>query len=156
MTSRSKVVEVLGSKFEVRKLDPQVGSFILMKMMGLTMRMAAEQADEPPTEKPQEPEEAERPKITGEQHVRALTFAVFSGGIGFDDFKFIQNACLKSVSALNEQTGFYIPVMMDHGKWTPAGTEVEGNVGMLTELVTQVLVFCYADFFESGGLGSKI
>lgn len=152
MNSRSKVVEFSGSKYEVRRLLPDVGSFIFMKMMGLSLRARSadkEQAEERPKDASAEPPTP----ISGETQVRALAFSVFAGGIAFDDFKFIQNACIQSVSKQRVDTGFYMPVMTGDGKYTKDGEDLETNVGLVMNLTTEVLVLCFADFFDNSGPG---
>lgn len=154
MSTRSKVVELNGQKYELRKLAPDVGSFIFMRMMGLSLRSRAaekEQQEELPKSTEPAPEPA---KISGEMQVRALAFSVFAGAIGFDDFKFIQNACIKAVSKQRTDTGMFMPVMNDAGQWTKDGDDIETNVGLAMNLTTEVLILCFADFFESSSLGS--
>lgn len=158
MQARSKVVELKGLSFELRRLLPEVGSFIFMRMMGMNMRMAQENAEraapklERQVELPTETAEPDEP-ISGELRVRALAFSVFAGGIAFDDFKFIQSACLKSVSRKND-AGLYMPIMSDGGVWTGDGKEVRDDVGLVMQLTTEVLIFCFADFFEETSPGT--
>ena len=150
MQSRSKVVELNGKKFELRRLPPEEGSFIFMRILGVSMKMRSDI----PTPKTEEAAgSADLPKATGEMQVKALAFAVFSGGMGFSDFKFIQNACMRVVSLHNE-AGLPMPVMTDDGTWTADGKDLADDVGMVMKLTSEVLVFCFADFFEGGGLGS--
>lgn len=147
MNTRSKVVELGGARFEVRRLPPEVGSFIFMRMMGASMRM-----ESPVENGEKQAEDPGKPKIevTGEMRVRALTFAVFSGNISFDDFKFIQDACMRVVSKMEVNAGqeFPMPIMADNGRWTQNGQEVYESVGLVTQLTAEVLVFCFSDFFN--------
>jgi hypothetical protein len=153
MQVRSKVVEFSGHKFQVRKLLPDTGSFIFMRMLGISMRMSAETKSEenvPKLEPNKKPE-----KVSGEMRVRALSFSVFSGGISFEDFKFIQAQCMKSVAIIDVREGmdFPMPVVADDGTWTPEGLVVMDDVGLVTRLTTEVLVLCFADFFEESSPG---
>lgn len=152
--SRSKVVELSNKKFDIRKLPPEVGSFILMRMMGVSVKMMR---DEPPIkhkEAAPAPTEVKPPeKISGETHVRLTAFTVLSGGVAFEDFTFIQASCMKVISCYNA-AGFAMPIMSDSGEWTKdVGEDVADDVGLVMKLTTEVLVFCFADFFESGSLG---
>lgn len=159
MQARHKVVELSGTRYQIRKLPPEVGSFIFMRMLGVSMRQsqeAAEQAPKPAVTVATSTEIVEAPKLTGEMRVRALAFAVFSGGvISFENFKFIQNACLQSAALLDTRDGveFPMPVMTDTGIYTKEGEELADNVGMVMRLTTEVLIFCFADFFADGGAG---
>jgi hypothetical protein len=153
MQARTKSVEISGKKFELRRLPPEAGSFILMRMMGVNMRDSMLAADTARPGKPATIEAGEPTKIDGETKVRALAFHVFSGGIKYEDFRFIQQACMKCVSQVNSQ-GLPIPVLMDSGEWVPVdGESLDGDVGLVMRLTSDVLVFCFSDFFDSGGTG---
>lgn len=156
MQKRSKIVELFGSKFQVRKLPPDAGSFIFMRMLGLSMRM---QAEEPETSKKEEPEESvdvvPQPQLDGETRVRALVFGVFSNGASFADVKFIQDQCMLSAAIIQERQGvdFPLPIIKKDGTWTPEGEVVADNFALLMQLTTEVLVLCFADFFEASSPG---
>lgn len=160
MQTKSKIVELSGSKYHIRKLPPEEGSFIFMRMLGISMRQAA---DTPAPKQPQQPQQKTEAKelvvetkISGEMRVRALSFAVFSGSaIDFADFKLIQSACLRACAIVVEHAGnpFPMPVVADTGEWTKEGEELSGNVGLVMRLTTEVLIFCFSDFFEDGGAG---
>jgi hypothetical protein len=153
---RVKSLELDGQKFEVRRLPPEVGSFILMRMMGVQMRDSAAKAEAIPAT-PATPAAAtsEQPAqaISGELRVRALSFIVFSGAIAFDDFKFIQQHCMQCVALVKDAAGerFPMPIVSDSGIWTKDGEAIAENVGLVMKLTTEVLILCFADFFEQGG-----
>lgn len=154
--ARSKVVPVSGRDFELRRLPSDMGSYILMRMLGVSMRMAAASMDDTKPKKELSEEEKERiEKTTGEMRVRAIAFGVLSGGASFEEFKLIQNSCLKVTSVIEERSGvpFPLPVMNDDGVWSADGEEVSSDPGLLMKLTIEVLVFCFADFFDGGGLG---
>lgn len=160
MQTRSKVVELSDRKFQIRKLPPEVGSFIFMRMLGISMKSAAAASEAPTStvvaDEPAAAVEEVAPQATGEMRVRALSFAVFSGsGIGFEDFKFIQNSCMRAVSVVDvrSETEFPMPVMTDSGVWTKAGSDLSDDVGLVMRITTEVLVFCFSDFFEGSGIG---
>ena len=151
---RTKQLELSGRKFELRRLPPEVGSFILMRMMGVQMRDQADRETAKPTavaaastEKPVE--------ISGEMRVRALSFIVFSGAIDFADFKFIQQHCMRCVALVTEAAGesFPMPIVSDDGQWTKDGQAVADDVGLVMKLTTEVLILCFSDFFEAGATG---
>lgn len=155
MQTRSKVVELSGRKFHLRKLSPEVGSFILMRMLGVSMQAEAARPTQPDaSQAPRSVEEAPV-DITGEMHVRAITFRVFSGGMGFEDFKFVQDNCMRAVSIVEERAGvdFPMPIMNDSGVWTAEGEFVAEDVGLVMRLTTEVLIFCFAGFFAASGPG---
>ena len=166
MQARTKVVELNKKRYTLRRLPPDVGSFIFMRMMGINMRVAqAEQereqdrASNRPTygskldtvpQKPTVPEV----KPSGEAQIRALSFIVMSGGIPFEDFQFIQRSCLKVVSRIDTMQGqeFPIPIMADSGQW--ADLDIADNISLVMSLTTEVLVHSFADFFDTTTGGS--
>lgn len=153
MSVKNKIVPLGAEKFELRKLPTEVGSFIFMRMLGASMRMAASDKEEAPAST----EESEStPVITGEMRVRALVFSVMSSGMSFEDFKFVQSSCMKVTSVVVDRAGqdFPMPVMTDNGAWTPEGKDLACNPGSVMQLVSAVLVFCFADFFDGASLGS--
>lgn len=160
MQARIKVVELGGKRYQLRRLPPDVGSFIFMRMMGLSMRASQVEAEKaqaqslkaryaskldtkPTPETPKLPE-----KITGEMRVRALTFSVFSGGVSFEDFQFIQRACIQTVGRIDTHSGqeFPMPIMQDTGQW--ADMDVAEDVGLVMQLTTEVLIHSFASFFD--------
>jgi hypothetical protein len=153
--ARTKTTELDGRKFQLRRLPLDTGSFIFMKMLGASLRMSA--AQEPsvkPVAEPTKEELEAMEKTTGAMRVRALSFGVLSNGASFEDFKFIQSACMKVVSVVVERQGeeFPLPVMNDAGAWTPEGEDAV-DVGMAMRLTTEVLIHCFADFFEKSSPG---
>jgi negative regulator of replication initiation len=77
---RTKQVDLKDRKFELRRLSPEVGTFILMRMMGVQMRSEAAQEERAPAKPAAVAEPAVKPpEISGEARVRALSFIVFSG-----------------------------------------------------------------------------
>ncbi len=156
MITRSKVVEFSGYRFRVNRLPPDAGSFIFMRMLGTSMRMNANTVSTSGASKKQtEEEQKELSNITGEMRVRALAFGVFSGSISFEDFKFIQEHCMKVVSIITERAGedFPLPIMDGQGAYTPDGLPVAEDVSLVTKLTTEVLVLCFTDFFEESSPG---
>ncbi len=152
MNTRSKVVELSGHTFQINRLPADAGSFIFMRLLGVSVRM---QANEPErADKKESTETLEQARITGEMRVRAMTFSVFSGGIAFDEYRFIQRACMESTYIVQQRAGasFPLPIMAD-GRWTADGAAVESNVGLVMKLTTEVLVFCFSDFFDESAPG---
>jgi hypothetical protein len=152
MQVRSKQLENIGGhNFLMRRLEPEVGSFIFMRLMGVQMRTAASASVE---EKPVDPDQ-EVAKPTGAEMVRSLAFMVLSGGgVTFDEFKFVQRSCMECLGINVERGGqiFPMPLITADGKWTPEG-RVAADEGLLMKLMMEVLVFCFADFFDGSGHG---
>jgi hypothetical protein len=158
MNVRTKQVDIASRRFELRRLPPEVGSFILFRLMGASMRMSAERPA--PTKKADAADEASTDEaiknMTGADRIRALAFAVFSGGMSFDDFKFVQQSCMRAAAVLVERGGqaFPMPLMLDNGDWTPDAEELSGEPGTVNNLVMEVLIHSLASFFETSGQSS--
>lgn len=153
--TRSKVVPVEGHKFQVRRLPSNVGSFILMRMLGASMRL---RQDDPPkklTEEEDKKLQESIEDISPEERVRALSFVLFSGGMSLEDFTLLQNSCMKCLSliVMRSDQEFPVPIMNDAGAWTPEGLPFSTNFSMLTQLTQEVLILCFADFFAKRGPG---
>ena len=153
---RTKVIPLSGKKFELRRLPPEVGSYIFIRMLGARMRMQQATAEAAPT-KPVDTTAPPAPPPSGEDLVKALSFVVFSSAASFDEFKFMQSSCMKVTSLIENREGmdFPMPLMSDDGQWTRGvGETVSLDVGLLTTLASEVLVLCFADFFEDRVPGS--
>jgi hypothetical protein len=164
MNARSKVVDLDGTKFHVRKLTPDVGSFILMRMLGLSMQAARVEAEKHP-EKTGREYEAPRPveakpevKVSGEDRTRALVFSIMSSGISFEEFSVVQKAWMQAVTVPYVVDGIDMPmpVMSHDGAWTKHGEGLANDVALVMRLTSEVLVFCFASFFEPSGPGLTI
>lgn len=145
---RTKLIPLSGKKFELRRLPPEVGSYIFIRMLGARMRMQQATAEAAPTK----PIDTTATPPSGEDLVKALSFVVFSSAASFDEFKFMQSSCMKVTSLIENREGmdFPMPLMSDDGQWTRGvGDTVSLDVGLLTTLASEVLVLCFADFFES-------
>jgi hypothetical protein len=159
MQARLKVVELGGKRYQLRRLPPDVGSFVFMRMMGLSIRASQAEAEKAPTKQyasklDTKPTEQKLPeKVTGEMRVRALAFSVFSGGVSFEDFQFIQTACIKAVGRIDTAQGvdFPIPIMQDSGQW--ADLDIADNVGLVMQLTTEVLIHSFSSFFDETSAG---
>jgi hypothetical protein len=55
-----------------------------------------------------------------------------------------------SIVKVAEGEAFPMPIMSDAGEWTKDGQAVVDDVQLLMNLTTEVLVICFADFFEQG------
>lgn len=156
MQARSKVVTLLEREFQLRKLPSDVGSFILMRMIGASMRMRSAEPPEKLTEEQEAKMKEATDKITGEDRVRSLIFILFSSSMDFADFKLIQNNCLRCVSLIEERDGqkLPIPIMNDDGVWTP-GQNIDSDFSLISKLTSEVLVLCFSDFFDKSGSGMQ-
>lgn len=144
MKTKTKEIQIGDNSFQLRKLDPEAGSFILMRMIGaLQSGVAASTGEANATPTGEVP--------SGEDMVRAVAFGAFFRGLDFEMYRFVQKHCLACVSVLKGDAP--IPIVSDGGAWV--ATEVDsGDVAAIMRLTVEVLVFNFADFFDQGGFGS--
>lgn len=156
MHERGKTVPLSGKNYHIRRLAPEVGSFIFMRMLGISMRQSTDAPPKRQAEETEREDDVQQEKLSGEVRVRALAFTVFaSDSMKFEDFKFIQKSCMQCVSAVEERSGteFPMPIISDSGVWTKEGSHVSDNPGLVMRLVQEVLVLCFSDFFDEGVTG---
>jgi hypothetical protein len=146
MIEQSKVVPLNGHNFQINRLPADVGSFILMRLMG----EAAKAAQNAPqiSEEPKEPKK----EITPEDRIRALCFVVFSGTMTFDLFQFIQRHCMMVTRKMENELP--MPFMSDDGRW--ADRQIAANHSLIVKLMIEVCVFNFASFFSETGTGEPI
>jgi hypothetical protein len=155
MHETTKTIEIADMRFQIRRLPADVGSFILMQLMGAAAsgaaHMVGDMKDVPAQEKEQT---GEIKKSTGADTVRTLAMAAFMRGINFEAFRFVQRQCLLLVSREDATLGF-IPIMTDDGRWEPvSSSKIGASLDIVMKLTMEVLVFNYSDFFEQGGMDS--
>ena len=148
MTEKTKAVPLGGYSFQIKKLPADVGSFILMRLMGEAAKAAQNAPQRPVGPDEVKPDEV---KITPEDRVRGLCFIVFSGTMPFDLFQFIQRHCMLVVRKMeNESTP--MPIMADDGRW--ANPEIATNHQLVVQLMIEVCIFNFADFFAENATGT--
>ena len=132
-------------QYEIRRFPPDLGVFIVMKLLGAGIR-GSDVANNIPTPPKPAAEAAPEPKQSGADTVRALASAALMGGITFDLVQFIQRNCLALCSRLEGATA--IPIATSTGALLP---DVSDDLPLVMKLTMEVLVFNFADFFDQGG-----
>lgn len=138
-----KLLRLSEEEYQLGKLPVDVGSFILLKLIGAGLNAGSLAApDEVPSKEPER-------KPTPEQQVRAICFAAFLRGLSSGELSLIQASCLKVVSRRDGVD--FLPIMSDSGAWSYA--DLSHNVAVVMKLTIEVLVWNLSDFFSGGGLG---
>ena len=145
--ARTTVVEVNGGKYQLGRLAPDAGSFILMRLLGAGISGGSLSNDV------QAPASDAVKAPTGDELVRAVVFAALIKGLEFKDLQFVQARCMAAVARLDDPKlpDKPMPLVSDDGRWTYL--EVAEDIGLVMRLTVEVLVFNLADFFSGGGLG---
>lgn len=147
MRDKTKTVEAFGSKYQLARFSPEIGTFILFRLIG-AMAKVAQSSNQAGTNG----EAKSDVKPTPEQMARLVASgAMMSGGLEFEIHKMIQQNCLKLCSRADhvDQGSGPVPIMTADGRLLP---DVAENVGLLTKLTLEVLVFNLSDFFGQGGM----
>lgn len=155
-------MEIDNQKFEFTKLPADVGSFILMRLIGLSGEASAKvsKGQEEKQSTIETVEQLEKKPTSGAENVRMIAFLIFSSGVlPLDDFRILQTECLKTVSRYEPMangTEALIPVMRPDGRFVASKTlpPIDKDFGLMNRLVTESLVFNYADFFGRSVGGS--
>lgn len=154
MKPRTKEIEISDQKFRIGKLLPDVGSFILMQMIGAGFKRQME-AENHPAPAAEPASDVPRETLPSDDAVRGLAFSAFLDGLDFKQFQFIQQQCLRVCARLegsphDPAAELPMPILMKDGRW--AITEIRDDVTLVVRLTIETLVFNLSDFFEQGGL----
>lgn len=147
MTPKTKVVEIEGQRYQIRKLPPDVGSYLLMRMIGAGIKG---DQDEPITPAPTNGRSQELRVPDGEEMARAVIFAAFLRGIDFETHKFVQQAALAACARLEGDQDLPMP-LATNGRLIETVAE---NMPLVIRLEVEVLSWNFSDFFAGGGLNA--
>lgn len=144
MKEKTKVVEIEGTQYQIGRFTPEVGSYIVMNILGTLARARGMNPEgegnaEAPTAEKRDPQEI----------VKGLTFAAYLSGLEYDLHCFIQKKCLDICSGIESHPGRQA-VPMPLAKLP----DVLANMPLVLRLQTETLAFNLADFFASGGLSA--
>lgn len=154
MTSKTKILELSGARYQLRKFFPDVGSFILMQMIGAGIKSGNIAGGGDSAES--DTVRAAATDLHGEDMVRAVAFAAFLRGLDYEMHRFMQLKCLSTCSRLEDKEGTEIPmpIVNDSGVW--AISEIRDDMALVMRLEVEALVFNFSDFFEQGGLNALV
>jgi hypothetical protein len=133
---KTKIVEVSGQRYLLRKMRPNVGSYILTRVLAAGINAGAAQEGGAPS-----------------NSFLAAVFTAFLRGLDFETFSFIQNNCLAVIGKLQDPgdgSEVPMPIVADSGVF--ADVALANNLMTVMELTVQSLLFNLADFFDGGGL----
>ena len=129
-------VEINGQTFIIRRMLPEVGSFITTRIL----LAAADQVGQ-----------------AAKEGTLFSAFTAFLRGLDFESFKFVQHSCLSVVDRMEQLPGIAaptaMPIMNQDGSWT--APDVAADLQLVLSLTTQSLMFNVADFFAQSGSPSE-
>ncbi len=148
MKQKTKNVEIDGTKYQIRRFLPDVGSYLLMRIIGAGIKTDAGDATNSASGK-----EVVRGEVPGgEDLARAVIFAAFLRGLDFETHCFVQAQCLAVCARLEGPDGLPMPIVNAAGVW--AIHEIKDDTPLVLRLETEALVFNFTDFFAGGGLNA--
>ncbi len=128
----SITVDLSGQTFVIRRMSPEVGSFITTRIL----LAAADQVGQ-----------------AVKDGTLFSAFTAFLRGLDFEAFKFVQHSCLAVVDRMEKLPGITaptaMPIMNQDGSWT--APDVAADLQLVLGLTTQSLMFNVADFFAQSG-----
>jgi hypothetical protein len=147
---KTQVVTLGEQRFQIGRLRPDAGSFILGRLIGEAQKASADVPRE--TSAPIQPD---APAQSGEDTARALCGLFFTRNADFELYSFIQKHAVSVCARLEVVGGAEapIPLVNASGQW--AIPEVRDDIGIVSRLTTEVLVFNFADFFGQGETTSQ-
>jgi hypothetical protein len=146
--AKTTVVEINGQRYQLRKLLPDVGSYIYMKMMGVLLTASADAQATPDADE-------NAPKPTEQDKARMLCTLAFMRGLSYEDLKFAQRQCMQATSRIEASptgTDITIPIMNDFGRW--AIPEIADDISLVNNITTESLVFSLSSFFSDRPLAA--
>jgi hypothetical protein len=150
MNEKTKIVEIGGQRYQIRRFAPNVGSYILMQMIGAGLK-GQNFSEAPPAGSASAPSSSAA-EPNGEDTVRAIVFAAFLRGLEYDMHNFVQNKCLAICALMKEHEGTELPVPLTNGsEWVP---EIRDDMQLVMKLEVEAMVFNFSDFFAEGGLNA--
>lgn len=152
MSAKTKIVELSGARYQLGKMAPDVGSFILMSMIGAGIKagnLGGESSQTPPQGGRAAETVSAEPR--GEDMVRAVAFAAFLRGLDYEQHRFIQQKCLAICSRMEGEPEMPMPIVSGT---TWAIPEIRDDISLVMKLEIEALVFNLSDFFDAGGLNT--
>jgi hypothetical protein len=139
MHEKTKMVDVEGGSYQLRKMTPDVGGYIWQKLMQAVFKAGQ---DSVPREEDESAIAAAKAR-PAEDRVKGICALAFMG-LSIADYRFVQNSSMKVVSRIENDVP--MPVMADDGRW--AATDIADNPFLVTKLMTETLAFNLSSFLS--------
>lgn len=148
MKDKHKYVTVEESRYQIRRFSPEVGSYLLGKIIGAMNMLVIERikALGEVTQTASTQETSPRQQLD-EDAVRRLLLDSFSG-LSFDDRAMLQRKTMEACSRMEGEEGD-MPMPLTNGR----GYLIDDLVTIM-RLEMETLVFNFQDFFAAGGLSA--
>lgn len=144
MKEKTKIVTLDDVRYQVSRFRPDVGTFILMRLMGAVVKAGAENASNAPTSA----EGAEPP--SPQDVARMVCGAALMGNVDQEFHQYVQRQALVLCSRLEQHEGTETPIPISTA--TELLPDIADDFGLVMRLTMECLVFNFSDFFAQGGM----
>jgi hypothetical protein len=135
---KTKIVSINGMDYELRRFPANVGSFIVMQILGAGISRQSDEATQAPPQN--------QPRQKGEDIARAVTTAALMQAT--EEFhNLLVGKCIRYCGRM-EGTGA-IPICTSGGTLLP---DLADDLTFILKLVVEMCAFNFADFFDQGGM----
>jgi hypothetical protein len=149
MKVKTKTIEIDGTRYQLKRFLPDVGSFLRWKLLAALQNDQSSTAEQAPVP-PGEPAPAATPN--GEDLARAMVLAAFLYGKGIDlqSHREILNHCMAACARWESGPSGDIAMPIFNGQRLLP--DIADDPVLVDRLQVEVLVFNFSDFFAAGGL----
>lgn len=140
MNDRTKNVPIGASEYQLRRVTPAVGGYLWHRLMWACNKAA--QAAHQGGEAAEGAEQAS--DLTPEQRLRTICAIGFMQ-MDLADYEKAQMETLKATSRV-DAGGLPMPLMAGDGRWTPGTEDVQTDPFLVTQIMTESLVFNLAPY----------
>jgi hypothetical protein len=144
LRERTKVISIESDEYQIGRFRADVGTYILMKLMGIVIKMTAEaQRESGPTSAPVQVQQPDPEEVA-----RMVCSSAFLGSLDLEMHRFVVAESLKLCS--HREREVWMPVATAAGD--VAVPQVKDDLTVTMRLVMEALAFNFADFFAQGGM----
>lgn len=148
MIAKTKNFEVDGTTYQIRRMPPDVGSYLVFRLLGAMNEIKTPDAarDGNDTTEP-------AAVLSGESKARIVVLAaLFQANKDFEFHCFLQQKALSVVSRMEGEPGSERPMPVMAGGGVIALPEVRDDLSLISKLEIESICFNLTPFFEGGGL----
>jgi hypothetical protein len=143
MREKTTKIEVNGTWYQIGKFKPNVGTGILMKVIGAVIKAGGESSQA--REQTAPIENAKKP--SPEEIARTICSAALFGNVDQEFHDYVQKECL-AVCARLEANDLPMPIATATGLLP----DIADDFGLIIRLMLETMVFNFSGFFSDGGM----
>lgn len=153
LNPKTKNVEIDGKNYQIRRMEPNVGSYLLFRLLGAMNELKT--GDAPATTGNETTAPAAAP--SGEDIARSVVLAaLFQANKDFEFHCFLQAKALAVISRLEGEPGSERPMPIMTSSGVIALPEIREDITLISKLEIESITFNLSPFFEGGGLKGSV